>query len=192
MNIAAKWDERYAQAQALTAPAPVLRDNVHLLPETGSALDLAAGISGNSLVLAHQGLDTSVWDCSATALALQQREALAAGLTVATEQRDCELRPPEPGTFDVICVCHFLYRSGCQALVDALKPGGVLFYQTFTREKLSAGGPSSADFLLESGELLSLFSGLTLHYYREDAGCGRLQEGDRNTARFIGSKPHAK
>jgi tellurite methyltransferase len=188
MSSAERWDTRYAAAQALTAPAPVLQENLHLLPTTGNALDLAGGISGNALLLASHGLATSVWDCSAVALTLQQKEAQRAGLSVVTEQRDCEQHPPEAETFDVICVAHFLHRPSCPALVDALKPGGVVFYQTFTREKLSAEGPSSNHFLLQPGELLSLFSGLTVHYYRENGLCGKLKQGDRNRACYIGSK----
>jgi tellurite methyltransferase len=37
--------------------------------------------------------------------------------------------------FDVIVVSRFLDRTLSDAIIDALKPDGLLFYQTFTRDK---------------------------------------------------------
>jgi len=71
----------------------------------------------------------------------------------------------------------------------ALTTGGLLFYQTFTRDKLDRQGPGNPDFLLASNELLRLFAPLTLIFYQEYARIGDLQRGDRNEARFIGQKP---
>lgn len=182
-----KWELRYGSATQLEAPAPVLEHNQHLLPTGGSALDLACGISGNGLLLAEKGLATEVWDTSAAALALQERQAQ--GLPLTCRQRDCEASPPQANSFDVISVCHFLYRPICPALCEALKPGGLLFYQTFRHNKLSDSGPSSPEFLLQDNELLKLFAPLQVCYYREDAACGNLEAGERNRAFFVGHKP---
>ena len=37
---------------------------------------------------------------------------------------------------------------------NALRPRGVLYYQTFVRAKVAEIGPSNPDYLLEPGELL--------------------------------------
>ncbi len=183
-----KWEQRYRGAGELLPPARVLMDNLHLLPEQGVALDLACGISGNGALLARRGLRVEVWDTSTEALALQNSMADSEGYPLTTRARDCEQSPPAPDSFDIITVCHFLFRPGCSDLVHALKPGGLLFYQTFTAGKLGDSGPSSANFLLQSNELLSLFSELEVRYYREDARCGDLGYGERDRALFVGQK----
>jgi len=75
--------------------------------------------------------------------------------------RDVSQQPPEPESFDVIVVSRFLDRSICPAISRALKPDGVLFYQTFVH------GLSNPDFLLAPNELLSLFSELHILEYHE-------------------------
>ena len=70
----------------------------------------------------------------------------------------------------------------------ALKPGGLLFYQTFTRHKLDKSGPSNPDYLLARNELLQLFAPLTVIYYQEYPAIGDLQRGNRNEAQLIGQK----
>ena len=105
------------------------------------------------------------------------------------EERDCELHPPAADSFDVICVAHFLHRPLCAHLAAALRPGGLLFYQTFTAKKLGPGGPSREAFLLREGELLTLFGGLLPRYYREDAACGDTARGERDRALLVAQRP---
>jgi SAM-dependent methyltransferase len=189
MSQQAKWDRRFEGKREPDAVAAVLRDNMHLLPDAGLALDLACGTAGNGLLLAQKGLQTCLWDISGVALDLQQAWARENQLTVFTEQRDCELNPPEAAHFDVICVSHFLHRPLCPHLAAALKPGGMLFYQTFTADKLDPGGPSSPEYLLRPGELRELFAQLQLRFYREDGRCGDLRQGERNRAMLVAQKP---
>jgi 2-polyprenyl-3-methyl-5-hydroxy-6-metoxy-1,4-benzoquinol methylase len=189
------WERRYSRAlllgQGLDPPAKVLASNVHLLPASGLALDLACGNSGNGLLLAQQGLDAHVWDTAPSALALQEKTAAEHKLCLTACLRDCEKSPPETQSFDVISVCHFLHRASCARLVAALKPGGLLFYQTFHCNKVDPHGPSNPDFLLRPNELLMLFKELELRYYREDGACGKLEDGDRNRSYYVGQKPPA-
>lgn len=112
------------------------------------------------------------------------------GVSLSARHRDCETCPPETDSFDVICVCHFLHREGCQQLVEALRPGGLLFYQTFHNYKAGESGPSSSEYLLRNNELLLLFKDLEVRYYREDGRCGKPELGDHKRAFFVGQKPN--
>jgi tellurite methyltransferase len=141
-------------------------------------------------MLAEAGLRSQAWDISDVALKTVDEEAEKQKLEVITRQQDVEQSPPSENSFDVIVVSYFLDRKLCADLVKSLRPGGVLFYQTFCLEKLSDKGPGKPEFLLERNELLSLFSGLATLYYREDNRCGNLQEGLRDTAQVIGQKVH--
>ncbi len=189
MSQAEKWDRRFAGTQQPGVAALVLESNLHLLPATGLALDLACGTAANGLLLAERGLQTSVWDISGVALDLQQRWSRQRQLELHTLQRDCELDPPAAEQFDVVCVAHFLHRPLCQHIGAALKPGGLLFYQTFLSNKLDPSGPSNPEFLLQPGELPELFRQLQLRFYREDGRCGDLEQGERNRALLVAQKP---
>ncbi len=166
------------------APAEVLRACAHLLPPAGRALDLACGAGRNALFLARCGLQVNAWDRDARALELLRR---AAGQgQVVTELRDVVAHPPAPGSFDVIVVSRFLERRLCPALIEALRPQGLLYYQTFTVEDPTGHGPRNPAFRLAPGELLRLFAPLRLLSYREDGLCGDLERGLRGQAWLVG------
>ena len=160
------------------------------MPATGRALDLACGRGGNALFLAQRGLEVEGWDLNPEVLASLDEESARLGLAVVTQLRDVEQNPPPPDSFAVICVSHFLYRPICAALVAALKPGGLLFYQTFTDARLpESGGPRRSEYRLQPNELLELFSPLQLISYREEGLGGGLAKGWRNKALLGGQKP---
>jgi tellurite methyltransferase len=185
----AKWDERYTQSDRVPSAARVLTDNLHLLPPAGSALDLACGLGANALLLAEQGLATTAWDLSPAAIERLDARARACGLPVRPEVRDVQLHPPEADTFDVVVVTHFLDRALMPAITAALRPGGLLFYQTFTREAVTDCGPSNPGFRLETNELLRLADGLVIRVYREEGRLGDTGRGTRDIAMLIAQRP---
>jgi len=195
----ARWERRYRHAadgaDATPAPAAVLAANRHLLPARGRALDLACGLGGSALLLAEHGLDSHAWDYAAGAVARVAATAEARGLPLGAAQRDVLAAPPEPASFEVIVVSRFLARPLCPAIAAALRPGGLLFYQTFTRERpvttAASGGPKNRDFLLAPNELLQLFAGLRLIHYREDAGYGEPSRGERSEAWLVAAREEA-
>jgi len=183
------WDGRYRDGVArVPQAAAVLRDNAHLLPERGQALDLACGLGGNALLLAGAGLSVQAWDFSAVALEGLSAAAAKASLQIDTEVRDVLQRPPEPAAFDVIVVSHYLERDLAPSLMAALRPGGLLFYQTFTRAKVGDGGPSNPAYRLAPNELLRLFAWLELLVYREEGTVGDRRCGFRNEAMLVGRR----
>jgi len=92
--------------------------------------------------------------------------------------RDVVSRPPEPESADVIVVSRFLQRSLCSKLCDALRPNGVLFYQTFT------SGLSNPDYLLKENELPELFASLTPCYKFQSS----VDSRGFSEAQFVGRK----
>ena len=181
-----KWNQRYAQAQGEPQAAQVLHENRHLLPASGDALDLACGLGGNALLLAQAGLRVQAWDIASVAIEAVQSRAAEKDLPLLASLRDVSAQPPAPASFDVIVVSYFLSRELAPALCAALRPGGLLFYQTFVRDKVSEQGPSNPDFLLAENELLRLFAPLRLRVYREEGVLGDTMRGLRNEALFVG------
>lgn len=184
------WDERYrGRVVEDAAPAEVLADNRHLLPARGTAVDLACGVGGNALLLVEHGLTTFAWDRSGTAIDKLDAHARAHGLPLMAEPRDVVEHPPEPGSFDVIVVSRFLERSLAPALIAGLRPEGLLFYQTFTRTRVSDRGPRSERYRLADNELLTLFAPLRIVFYREEGRLGDPTHGFRDEAQLVACRP---
>lgn len=185
-----KWNRIYSQDEpGKQAPAPVLAENAFLLPPAGNALDLASGLGANAIFLAEQGLKVTAIDISSTAIEKLKAYADRRQLAIDAKQEAIGPASLPSSAFDVIVIGRFLDRSLKDAIMEALKPSGLLFYQTFTRLKVAAEGPNNPAYLLETNELLDLFSPLQTVFYRENAAIGDIRLGLRNEAQFVGQKP---
>jgi SAM-dependent methyltransferase len=70
--------------------------------------------------------------------------------------------------FDLILCIQYLQRSLFPQMTHALRAGGVLLFETFTRAQLEFNdGPRNPTYLLESGELREAFPELRVLFYRE-------------------------
>ena len=186
-----KWNSIYSNAEIKNANVSKgLLENAHLISSGGRALDLACGIGGDAIFLASKGMRVDAWDISDTVTHKISQYAKENSLNINAEARDINLSPPENETYDLITVAHYLERSLAPVLMAALKPGGLLCYQTFTKEVTpSYTGPSNLDFRLAKNELLALFGGLKIIVYREEALLGDINQGFRNEALLIAQKP---
>ncbi len=184
-----KWDARHGEAGKTPTAAEVLALNRHLLPARGSALDLACGLGGNALLLAEQGLEVTAWDLSPVAIGRLRETAMMRGLgNLLAEVRDVEQAPPPAAGFDVIVVSYYLERALAPLIAAALRPGGLLFYQTFTRIAVGDEGPTNPDYRLHDNELPHLFGGLKLRFYREENRLGDLTRGTRDVAMLVAER----
>ena len=185
-----KWDAKYRDAAPPEA-AYILRENQHLLPTLGTALDLACGLGANSILLAEHGLKTYAWDISSVAVEKIRLLATQRKLPIVAEVRDLALQALPPGQFDVIVIAHYLERPLIPSIIAALRPGGLLFFQTFTRLRVHTdAGPQKDEWLLADGELLSLFQPLRPVVYREERLIGDLTRGYRDKAALVAVKTH--
>lgn len=172
-----KWNARHAGQQTPATPCWALQTHADLLPLTGKALDVACGRGGNALFLARCGLNTQAWDCSD--VALTQLAQAAAGLPLHTQVcdvTDAALWPQK--AFDVITVSRFLDRHLWSMYAQALKPGGVLFLQTFLLP-VQPDGPGNPDYYLAPGEVVTALLKQGLHPLVH--GEGWLHEGERHS-----------
>ncbi len=187
-NARQKWDRIYSKANLSAQPAPseVLQQFAHLLPSSGSALDVACGLGGNALFLAERNFAVTAVDISA--VAIKQVEQQQPDVTTRCEPVVHTLADGV-GSYDVIVVSHYLDRSNCELLVNALRAEGVLFYQTFTEAKVNRdAGPSNPQYLLAANELLSLFSELKVLAFSDQGTVGDLDSGFRNQSYLVAQK----
>ncbi len=183
-----KWNAQYSTNNLRSSPTEILSENLYLLPNDGLALDLACGLGANSLLLAKQGMTVQAWDISDVACQKLQDQADTEALAIKTFTQEIDVSCFTPARFDVIVVSRFLDRSVCNAIMESLKPEGLLFYQTYTLQKINQQGPRTPRFLLAEHELLTLFSSLKTIFYRENGCLGNKTQGLRNEAQLIGQK----
>ena len=139
-----KWDRRYAnEPVGSPEPSQVLSEYAYLLPESGTALELACGQGGSALFLARRGFKVQAWDISRATIKGLDLQAETEGLEIETQVRDVHDSPPPLNTFDVVCVSYYLERSIVEPIIQALRHQGLLFYQTFIHEKVTDLGPSN-------------------------------------------------
>jgi rhodanese-related sulfurtransferase len=157
-------------------PASWLVGNADLLPAQGShALDVACGRGRHALLLASAGLRVRAVDRDRGKIEALAGDAARLGLAVTAEESDLEI--PEAslgeGLYDLVLVVHYLHRPLFSALRRALRPGGLLLYETFTVDQAAHGHPKNPDFLLEPGELERLVAPLQVLRRREGVHEGR-------------------
>ncbi len=182
------WDDRHAKAKGPGSPARVLTENIHLLPSSGKALDLACGRGVNALLLAEAGLQVDAWDNSPVAIQRLSEAVQESGLQIHCEVRDVVLNPPPANSYDVILVAHFLERSLTQPIIHALRENGLLLYQTFTQSAVTDTGPSDQTRRLGDNELLDMFTALKIRVYREELLLGDHSQGLRDMAMLVAHK----
>jgi SAM-dependent methyltransferase len=186
------WDAKHRLAAEAppSEPASIVCELLPLLP-AGPALDVACGTGRHALFLAARGQHVTAVDFSSVALDTLGARArgaytpvrrsssiqaagrhLRGGLDLIQANLE-ETQLPER-RFDLIICVQYLQRSLFSQMARALRPGGVLLMETFTRAQLEfSGGPRNPAYLLETGELREAFPELCVLFYRElSAGVG--------------------
>jgi SAM-dependent methyltransferase len=192
----AKWNKRYETGPPLPkAPEPFLAKSFQQFLAThppGSALDVAGGAGRHALWLAQRGWRVKLIDIAEAAVA----HALENAARIIPQPVSCSAEPLliaevvdlnsslDLGSeqYDLVLVFLYLQRRLFPVLVRALKPGGLLIYETYTIERQTlGGGPANPAYLLEPVELLRAFQTIEILDYREDHLKG--------TAELVARKP---
>jgi SAM-dependent methyltransferase len=140
----------------LQTPSPWVARWAPLVRQGADVLDLACGHGPNARHFAARGCRVLAVDRDEAAL------ATLAGVTgVVTRAADLEgaAWPFASMTFDAVVATNYLHRPLFGPILAALRPGGILIYETFMVGNERFGRPSNPDFLLRPGELLDLVRG---------------------------------
>lgn len=192
--------ERTRLAQQLIGaeprPASFLIQQLPRLPTTGKVLDVAAGTGRHTLLLASLGYQVEAVDRDSQALTHLSSAAQARNLTTITT-RTVDLEPLSPqrptleqSAYDVILVFFYLTRPLFPHIMDALKPGGLLLYETFLIDNhLLHQHPRRREFCLLHNELIRLTSDLRVLYYDEGPHTADRDAKSIYTAQLVAQKP---
>ena len=158
----------------------------HLVKPRGLVLDVACGYGRHAHWFFSKNHSVTLVDRS---------QAAIDSIAMPTERcekvlADIENSPwPFAGRqFDAVVVTNYLWRPLMPILLASLLPAGVLIYETFTQGNETVGKPSRPDFLLRTGELLTVCSSLTVVAFEEGFEAGCEDEASRQgmrSARFV-------
>src|SRR6266850_571775 len=148
------WDakHRLAAEGPPSEPASIVRELLPLLPD-GPALDVACGTGRHALLLAERGQHVTAVDFSSVALdilAVRARimhapvrrsetlheTARRSERGLALTQADLERTQLPERRYDLILCIQYLQRSLFSQMARALRPDGVLLFETSTRAQL--------------------------------------------------------
>ena len=139
-------------------------------PPPRRALDLAMGRGRHTLVLAELGFRVFGVDAKFEAVRDALAQASTRGLVIRGWCADLTRFPLPRARFELIVVSRYLQRDLFPSLGDALTPGGVVLFETFTEAQRGHGrGPTSPDHLLAPGELRARFDTFEVLFYEEVA-----------------------
>ncbi|MFO1313768.1 MAG: class I SAM-dependent methyltransferase [Burkholderiales bacterium] len=138
---------------AALAPSPWVVRHAALVAGGAQVLDLASGGGRHARFFASRGARVLAVDRDAAALS-----EIANVPGIETEVADLERGawPLGGRSFDAIVVTNYLHRPLFPHLRQALRPDGVLLYDTFAMGNEAYGRPASPEFLLCRDELLTL------------------------------------
>ena len=185
---AARWNERYTEDGRHwlnNHPRQLFLDYLPQLPQTGLALDAAAGVGTHSLLLASHGLQVIALDISEVGLRMAQKQAQQAGLNLDTAVYDLSHPYFPPNSFDVILNFRFLERATFPVYRRALKPGGWLIFETFVQTDTAVPHPA---YFLKPHELLDAFADFEIVHAAETAVRGSRSEKMKTVAQLVARK----
>jgi|SRR5215831_19218583 len=184
------WNKKYSEGSyPASEPEPLAVQTFTQFLATsrgGIALDVAGGAGRNALWLAQRGWRVKLIDISEAGIALAQGSLRKAGLQHLLETEVVDLNAMHDlgrDAYDLVLVIYYLQRELFPALAAALKPGGLLIYQTYTTGQLQLPqGPHNPRFLLQPGELRLAFPSLKVLHYLEGTS------SERATAELVARK----
>ena len=166
-----KWDIKYGVSEYITGREPCewLNNNADYLNGKGLALDIASGEGRNAVFAAEKGYQTLAIDVSPIGLRKAHALAKTKGVTIETRVIDLDDWKFEQNVFDLVLCFNFLDRRIFSGIINTLKPGGLIFYETFTIDYLKYSN-FKREWVLEHNELLNIFNNFRILRYREIDG----------------------
>ncbi len=170
-----RWEERYRSGRRSATEAPSEFLVAHADCFRGRVLDVAAGAGRNAIFLARRGVTVEALDVSSTGLRLATAVAAAERLPLTAAQVDLENFPLPHRRYDGIINIRYLQRSLFTPFRRALKPGGIILFETFLIDQQSISEHRNPAYLLQRGELRAAFSDCDILVYEEglyETSCG--------------------
>jgi SAM-dependent methyltransferase len=181
------WDKRYREGfyEGATEPHGLLKKFWSAIP-IGPTIDIAMGNGRDASFLAGKGLRVWGIEKSSEAIGIAKNTSINKGHSMFIILGDANALPFKKGSATCVMVFYFLLRNKMGELVDLLKEGGILIYETFLKRQNMIDGWRDPEHLLDDGELLSYFNAIDPVFYEETVS---LSDGKRRAvAKYVGRK----
>lgn len=187
-SIKSQWNSKYAEKKidsGVMPAAALVGAKEELLARHGRVLDLACGEGKNAVYLSKLGFQVEGVDISLVGLQHAKMLAATKGVQLDVWVADLADYPLPVNRYDVLININFLMRKILKPIDQALKPGGLLIFQTYTREdrKFEMDRHDHPEYYLYPRELLDFFPEYRIWYYYEGPW------GERQMASLIAEKP---
>lgn len=172
------WDKKYNNEEYVfgKTPAKFLSLNYNYIPAGSRVLDMGMGEGRNAVFLARKGYKVTGVDISSVAVKKARLLAREFGVRINTVVASLNNHRIQKNTLDAVVCFYYVDRSLNKRMVEWLKPGGVLIYESHTDNQRKVKGNESYDkrYLLREGELLTMFPGMRVLKYEEPNHLGNF------------------
>ena len=156
-----RWNKRYKEKPFRTWVEPLLEKYVDRA-NVGYALDIACGEGRNTHFLAEKGFEVDAVDLSDYALSQVKDDS-----RIHKIEADLDFYTLEKNKYDLVVNINYLNRRFFHQIKEALKPEGVVIFETFIIAHGDFDNPQNPEYLLRRNELLHAFIDLDIIYYEE-------------------------
>jgi SAM-dependent methyltransferase len=168
-------------------PSEWLVEHRELLSGHGRALDVACGDGRDALLLARLGYDVDAVDVSDIAIDALRAAADQHALPIHPRVVALEREPLPGNEYDAVVCFNYLQRDLFWRLEHALRPDGLLIFETFGRAHIDELGKDfNPAYVLSRNELLHAFPGLHVVHYRE--GVAQRSGAPRGVASIVAQR----
>ncbi|MDG2047693.1 MAG: methyltransferase domain-containing protein [Halioglobus sp.] len=173
----------------------LVKQSLPTILESGFAeptLDLACGAGRNGLYLVAQGQSVTFADRQQEALDDVSKYLHANRLARywCVDFEDANSDPLKGLSFSVILVFRYLHRPLMPAIKRAVHPGGLVIYETYTVNQPRFGRPTNPHFLLQPGELESMFDGWEILHHFEGQSISESNGQQQAIAQIVARRPN--
>ncbi len=156
-----RWNIRHVEKPMRTNVEPIIEKYIDMA-NSGKALDIACGVGRNTHFLAEKGFFVDAVDFSDYALSQVQNDEKINKIEV-----DLDIYNLQKNEYDLVININYLSRRLLPQIKEALKPNGLLIFETFIVAHGDFNQPANPEYLLRVNELLHAFIGLDIIYYEE-------------------------
>ena len=184
------WEKRYTAPdyQPNMEPVPFLVKMIQGLPP-GQAICLAAGTGRNAIFLAQNGYQVTAIDISQAALHWCDQISAKLGVEVNTLEADLLAFDLGNEVWDLATNLYFYEPSIFQGLKKAIRPGGHILFQTYSKaQKKFERGPRNDAFLVDPQDLEGKFKDWEMIYF-EEKECTDEQNKEESVIQMLARKP---
>jgi len=156
-----RWNRRYKEKPFRDYVEPIIEKYIKEA-QVGYALDIACGQGRNTHFLAAHGFEVDAVDLSDYALSQIEKNE-----KIHIIEADLDEYNLPKNRYDLVVNINYLNRRFFHQIQEALKPGGVVIFETFIIAHGDFDNPQNPEYLLRSNELLHAFIGMEIIYYEE-------------------------